>query len=103
MYKLHRYIPISAFHSKTTLHTVCVLSKLLIGKYSKICKTLSPEVSLCSLCTLSELMTDIQENVEAFPGESVTEINEITGLDIAKEGKVESETQESIESPTVPG
>ena len=51
----------------------------------------------------SEQLIDIQENVDALSGESVTEVTESTELDVAKEEKVESKTQESIEPPTIPG
>ena len=72
--KLH--ISHTSFSSKETFHTMSVLSERLIG---------------------------IQENAEALPGETVTEVTDITETDIAKEQKVENEAQESIEPITVPG
>ena len=50
-----------------------------------------------------EQQTGVLENVEAFPGETVTEVTEITEADIAKEQKVDSETQESIQTLPAPG
>ena len=54
-------------------------------------------------CVLSEQLIGIQENVEALPEETVKEVSEITETDIAKEQRVETETQESTEPPLVPG
>ena len=51
----------------------------------------------------SEQLIDIQKNVEALPGETTPEVTESTETDIAKEQKVETEIEGSIELPTVPG
>ena len=45
----------------------------------------------------------MQENVEAVPEETVTDVTEIVVTDIAKEQKVETEIQESTELPIAPG
>ena len=55
------------------------------------------------VCVLSEQLIGIQENVEALPEETVKEVSEVTETDIAKEQRVETETQESTEPPLVPG
>ena len=51
----------------------------------------------------SEQLIDIQENIEALPGETVTEVSKITETNIAKEQKVLTEAQESVEPSKVPG
>ena len=45
----------------------------------------------------------MQENVEALPGETVTEFPEIPETDIAKEEQVEIETEDATVPPTIPG
>ena len=55
------------------------------------------------MCVLSEQLIGIQENIEALPGETVTEVTEITQPDIAKEQKVETDAQEFIALAKVPG
>ena len=57
----------------------------------------------CTLCVVSEQLIDIQENVEALPGETVTEVSEIPETDIAKEEQVEIETEDATVPPKVPG
>ena len=57
----------------------------------------------CTLCIISEQLIDIQGNVEALPGETVTEVTEIPETDIAKEEQVEIETVDATVPPVVPG
>ena len=51
----------------------------------------------------SEQLIGILDNVDALPGETVIEVTDITETDIAKEQKVETAAQESIEPPTALG
>ena len=57
----------------------------------------------CTLCVVSEQLIDIQGNVEALPGETVTEVTEIPETDIAKEEQVEIETEDATVPLVVPG
>ena len=51
----------------------------------------------------SEQLIEIQEIVEALPGETVTEVTEIRETDITKEEEVEIETEDATVPPRVPG
>ena len=55
------------------------------------------------MSVLSEQLIGIQENVEALPGETVTEVTDITETYVAKEQKVETDAQEPLESPAALG
>ena len=60
-------------------------------------------IPYCTLCVISEQLIDIQENVEALPGETVKKASDIPETDIAKEEQVEIEMEDATVSPTVPG
>ena len=68
-----------------------------------LCEHIPSEAVLHTMCVLSEQLIGAQENVEALPGETVTEVTDITQPDIAKEQKVETETQEFIPLTKLPG
>ena len=55
------------------------------------------------MCVLSQQLTGIQENVDALPSETVTEVIEITETDIANEQQIGTEIQGYTESPAAPG
>ena len=57
----------------------------------------------CTLCVVSEQLTDMLENVEAFPGETVTEVTGIPETGITKEEKVEIETDDTTVPPKISG
>ena len=62
-----------------------------------------PQSTLHNVCMFSEQLIDIQENVDALPDEIVTEVKEITGTDIAKVDKVQSDIQEVLEHISMQG
>ena len=75
--KLHRSILLLYFYFIVIQHYMCVF--------------------------FSEQLLEIQENVEAIPEESVTEVTEIPETDIAKEEQVEIEIEDATVPPTVSG